>query len=169
MSVLLVLLFGAGVLALVGARRGRTVIDESISVNASPEAVFRILEEPYFVPRYAPGVSSVDEVRRTEQHIDDSFKVHYSVLGLKFPTRFVVTHYNQNSRITSRIEGPMTGTFDWTLAERANGTDVNVRVEYEFAAGGVFGKGIDAALLQRLNQANMRRTLQNLKQLAETP
>ena len=61
----------------------------------------------------------------------------------------------------------MTGTFDWTLSERAIGTDVNVRVEYEFSPGGAFGKGIDAALLQRLNQANMRRTLQNLKQLAE--
>ncbi len=61
----------------------------------------------------------------------------------------------------------MTGTFDWSLSERALGTDVNVRIEYEFSAGGALAKGVDAALLKRLNEANAQRMLANLKQLAE--
>jgi carbon monoxide dehydrogenase subunit G len=167
MTFLLVLLLGAGALALVGARRGRTVIDRTISINASPEAVFRHLEDADSIPRYVPGVSSVDEVRQTEQHIGDSFKVNYMVLGLKFPTRFLVTHYSQNSRILTQMEGPMAGTFDWSLRERTLGTDISVRVEYELRNGGVLGKAADGVLLRRVNEANVQRMLENLKQLVE--
>jgi carbon monoxide dehydrogenase subunit G len=135
-------------------------------MSASPEDVFRHLEDPDLVPRYAPGVDSVEDVNRSEQHIGDSFKVNYAVLGLKLPTKFVVSSYHKDSRIETRIEGAMRGTFDWSLAERAGGTDVTVRIDYE-VAGGALGKGLDATVLKRVNEANTQRMLENLKDLVE--
>ena len=166
MNVLLPLLAAAGAIFFVGTRRSQTVIDKSISVNASPEETFRYLDEEELIPRYAPGVKSVEVERRTEQRIGDSFKVNYSVLGLNMPTRFVVTQYDKNSRALSSMEGPMSGTFDWTLSERANGTDVSVRIEYG-VRGGALGRGLDGLLLRRVNEANVQRMLQNFKALVE--
>ena len=166
MNLLLPLIASVGAIFFVGARRDQTVIHKRISVNAPREETFRHLEDPELIPRYAPGVESVDVERRSEQHVGDSFKVNYSVLGIKMPTRFVVIQFDKDSRILNRMEGPITGTFDWTLSELANGTDLDVRIEYVLC-GGALGRGVDALILRRLNEANVQRMLEKFKALVE--
>ena len=166
MSLLFLLIAGAVAIIVVGGRRRQTVIERTINIRATPEEVFRHLETPESIPQYAPGVQSVSDVRMTDEHLGDTFNVNYSVLGLKFPTRFTVVSYNANSSLSARMEGGMAGTFDWDLRERAGSTDVTVEIKYEMQ-GGVAGRAADRLIIHSLNEKNATRMLDNLKTLVE--
>jgi carbon monoxide dehydrogenase subunit G len=83
-------------------------IDKSIDIEAPAQRVFALLTDPKRLPEYAPGVISVEEIRQTEQHLDDSFRATYSVLGLHFPMTFTVTAYEPPTTLTTRFEGGCT-------------------------------------------------------------
>ncbi len=60
-------------------------IHKSIDIDAPAERVFEMLTDPRRLPEYAPGLVSVEDIRQTEQHLGDSFRATYSVLGLHIP------------------------------------------------------------------------------------
>ena len=80
-------------------------ITKSIEIDAPVEKVFELLNDPKRVPEYAPGVTSVEDVRQSEQHLGDSFRAIYSVLRLDFPMTFTATEYEQPTKLTTRFEG----------------------------------------------------------------
>ncbi len=141
-------------------------ITKTIDINAPVEKVFEILTDPKRVPEFAPGVTSVEDIRQSEQHIGDSFKATYAVLGLHFPMTFTATEYEQPTKLSNRFEGGMKGTWTWILEPRGNGTHLTTAMEYEMA-GGFLGKAINSVLVERMNEKNAERLLENLKLVSE--
>ena len=141
-------------------------IRKSIDIDAPAERVFAILTDPKRLPEYAPGVISVEDIRQTEQHVDNSFRATYSVLGLHFPVTFTFTEYEQPTKLTSRFEGGMQGTWTWRLSPRGKSTCLTTEMEYEMA-GGILGKAMNAVLVERMNEKNTERMLENLKLVSE--
>lgn len=142
------------------------VVERSTTIDALVEKVFEYLEDPNNIPRYAPGVSRVDDVRRSEERVGDSYRTVYSVMGLDFPTKFTTVEHERPRKVVARMEGGITGTFAWTLAPQDGSTRVDVRIDYEMK-GGILGKAMDALLVERMNQKNAERMLENLKMLSE--
>ncbi len=141
-------------------------IHKSIDIDAPVEKVFELLNDPKRVPEYAPGVTSVEDVRQSEQHIGDSFRATYAVLGLHFPMTFTVTEYEQPTKLSTRFEGGMKGTWIWLLEPRGTSTHLTTQMEYEMA-GGIFGKAMNAMLVERMNEKNAEQLLENLKLVSE--
>ena len=141
-------------------------IHKSIDIDAPAERVFAILTDPQRLPEYAPGVISVEDIRQTEQHLGDSFSATYAVLGLHFPVTFTVIEYEQPTRLSTRFEGGMKGTWTRLLEPRGNSTRLTMIMEYEMA-GGILGKAMNAVLLERMNEKNAERMLENLKLVSE--
>ena len=142
------------------------VVERSTTIDAPAEKVFEYLEDPNNIPQYAPGVSRVDDVRRSEERVGDSYRTVYSVMGLDFPTKFTTVEHERPRKVVARMEGGMTGAFAWTLAPQDGSTRVDVRIDYEMK-GGILGKAMDALLVERMNQKNAERMLENLKMLSE--
>lgn len=141
------------------------VVQKTIPINAPVETVFEVLNDPNRIPEVAPGVSRVDQVRH-EGRVGDSFRTVYSVMGLGFPMKFTTVEYTSPTRIIQRMEGGMTGTFTWILEPRDGATQATVRIDYEMM-GGVLGKAVNALLLERMNEKNAERMLENLKMISE--
>ncbi len=141
-------------------------IHKSIDIDAPAERVFAILADPKRLAEYAPGVTSVENIRQTEQHLGDSFRATYAVLGLHFSMTFTATEYEHPTKLTTRFEGGMKGTWTWLLERRGNSTHMTTAMEYEMA-GGVLGKAMNAVLVERMNEKNAERLLENLKLVSE--
>ena len=141
-------------------------IHKSIDIDAPAERVFAMLTDPKRLPEYAPGLISVENIRQTEQHLGDSFRAIYSVLGLHFPMTFTATEYEQPTKLTTRFEGGMKGTWTWRLSPRGKSTHLTTAMEYEMA-GGILGKAMNAVLVERMNEKNAERLLENLKLVSE--
>jgi len=141
-------------------------IHKSIDINAPAERVFEMLTDPRRLPEYAPGLISVEDIRQTEQHVGDSFRATYAVLGLHFPMTFTATEYEHPTKFTRRFEGGMKGTWTWRLEPLGKSTHVTTAMEYEMA-GGILGKTMDAVLVERMNQKNAKGMLENLKLVSE--
>ena len=164
--VLIPCLFVFSVSMLVERRPPLATITKSIDIDAPVEKVFELLNDPKRVPKYAPGVTSVEDVRQSEQHIGDSFRATYAVLGLHFPMTFTVTGYEQPTKLSTRFEGGMKGTWLWQLEPRGNSTHLTTQMEYEMAVG-ILGKAMNAMLVERMNEKNAEQLLENLKLVSE--
>src|SRR5215470_2622515 len=116
-------------------------IHKSIDIDAPAERVFEMLTDPKRLPEYARGLVSVEDIRQTEQHMGDSFRATYAVLGLHFPMTFTATEYEPPTKLTRRFEEGMQGTWTWRLSPRGKSTHLTTAMEYEMA-GGIMSKAM---------------------------
>jgi len=140
-------------------------IHKSTIVAAPVDKVFEIVDDPANFPKYVPNVQGVEDVRRSDGRIGDSFRVIYKVLGVTFDEKFTVTENERPHRIKSKFSGGMTGTFAWTFEPQGDGSKINVDIDYQLA-GGPLGKAVDSMMLQRVNEKTIEDTLQNLSRVA---
>jgi carbon monoxide dehydrogenase subunit G len=146
------------------------LIERHMEIAAPRDAVFDYLEDPGHVPEFAPGVARVEEVQRSDQRVGDTFKAVYSVMGISFPVRFTTRSHERPHVLRSQMDGAMSGEFRWELQESPSGdrTAVTVRIDYT-VKGGVLGRAANAVLLERMNEKNAERMLENLKMVMEQP
>jgi hypothetical protein len=91
----------------------------------------------------------------------------YSVLGVHFEEWLTCIEYEKPRRLVTRIDGPMVGTLALDLeAETANQTLATIEAEYEIG-GGAIGRAATKFLLERLNEKNLERMIENMKMLVE--
>jgi len=143
-------------------------IHRDITIDADADEVFAIIDHPQNFPRYVPNVSEVVDIRLNDQHVGDSYRVIYKVLGATFDEKFSVTEWARPNRLVAKFEGGMSGTFRWTLDDLGGQTRVSIDIEYSMP-GGALGKAIDALLLERVNEKSMEGMLENLSRLARKP
>jgi uncharacterized membrane protein len=143
-------------------------IHKSVTIDAPAERVFELLDDPSAIPSYTPNVERVEDVRQSEQRVGDTFRVFYKVVGMTFEETFTVTEYTRPSRLASRFENGMKGTFLYQVVPQGEQSTLTVDVQYELP-GGALGKAIDALLLERTNESTIEKQLDNLRQLAAQP
>ncbi len=144
------------------------VVSKMVTINAPPEKVFSILDDPNAIPQYAPGVTRVADIKQSEKRLGDSARVTYSVMGIRFPMKMTVVDYTKPSKLSLGMEGGMKGTMTWMLGAKGKGTETNIRIDYQMK-GGILGKAINTLLMERMNEKNAERMLENLKMLCEAP
>jgi carbon monoxide dehydrogenase subunit G len=145
-----------------------TIIDHSIVINAPIERVFDLIDEPSRLPDYVPGVRRVDEIQRSTERVGDSFRAHYTVLGVAMPTRFTTIEYVKPQTVGLQMDGALSGTYALTLKPEGRSTRVNLRIQYHIK-GGLLGQAIDTLVVERLNEKNAEHFLENLKIISEAP
>ena len=144
------------------------VIEKRTVINAPVETVFNYVDEPMNIPEVSPGVDRVEVERMTDERVGDSFRLIYSAMGIDFPVTLVTTAHERSRTLASRMEGAMSGEFRWDFREIEPGrTDVGVHIEYE-VKGGAIGRAVDSLVLERMNEKNAERMLENVKQRVES-
>jgi uncharacterized membrane protein len=140
-------------------------IHKSVSIDAPAERVFDLIDDPGAISSYTPNVERVEDVRQSEQRIGDTFRVIYKAVGVTFEERFTITEYERPTRLASRFENGMKGTFVYQVTPEGEQTTLSVDVHYDLP-GGALGKAVDALLLERTNEKTIEKQLDNLQQLA---
>jgi uncharacterized membrane protein len=140
-------------------------IHKTMTIDAPAERVFDLLDDPRAIPSYTPNVERVEDVRQTEQRIGDTFRVIYKAVGMTFEEKFTITEHTRPTRLASRFENGMKGTFLYQVAPQGERTTLTVDVQYELP-GGALGKAIDALVLERTNEKTIDKQLENLRQMA---
>ena len=142
------------------------VIRKSVNIAAPLDKVFAILDDPDRIKEFGVGVTRVSEVNQTPERVGDTGRITYSAMGLRFPIKITVTAHEVNARIEMSMEGGMTGTMNWELASQGNGTALSLTIDYRMR-GGILGKALDALLVERMNDRNAERMMENLKMIGE--
>ena len=140
-------------------------IKKSVTIDATANEVFDIVEDPSNFTKFVPNVSEVVDIHRTERRIGDTFRVVYKVLGLTFDEKFTTTEYDRPTYLTSAFKGGMNGTFRWSFEPHGRQCQVTVEINYD-VAGGALGKAVDAVMLERTNAKSIEGMLENLRRMA---
>ena len=94
-------------------------------------------------------------------------RLTYSVLGLRFPMKFTIMEYERPNKMVSRFEGSMIGTMSFILAQAGDTTQLNWEIDYTMR-GGILGKVADTLLVERMNDRNSQRSMEDIKLLCES-
>ena len=100
----------------------------------------------------------------------NSFRVIYRVLGTPFKEEFRVIGFEPPRRHTPHrrfqiwqtFHGPVRGTLTWTLEAEGNQTYASIDAAYQLM-GGVFGRVLDALLVERAVKKDVDQMLENMK------
>lgn len=142
-------------------------ITRSAVINAPLERVFKALDDPNALPTIVPAVTHVSDVALSAKRIGDTFRVTYGLMGMHFDLNFTTVEHEHPRKIVREFEGGMSGKMSYTLEPEANATKVTFDVDYEMS-GGVLGRAVNKLLVERMNEKNAERMLENLKMMMET-
>ena len=142
------------------------LIVRSFTIQAPVEVVFEVVDDPYRVREWAAGASKVSDVVKTEARLGDTVLLTYSAVGLQLPVTMTVEEHQKPSIIVLSMRGELTGTMTFRLRPEAGGTRVDWDIDYTMK-GGILGKIADHVLVQRVNEHNATRSLENLRTVCE--
>jgi carbon monoxide dehydrogenase subunit G len=146
-------------------------IHATVTVETPVEKVLEFVDDPENLANCAPIVERVVEVGRRRRRMGSSFRVIYRVLGMTFNEEFRVIGFEPPRRHTPHrrfqiwqtFYGRVRGTLTWTLEAEGNQTYASLDAAYQLM-GGVFGRALDALLVERAVQKGVDQMLQNMKQ-----
>jgi carbon monoxide dehydrogenase subunit G len=141
-----------------------------VTIETPVEKVLEFVDDPENLAKCAPMVERVVEVGRSGRRVGNSFRVIYRVLGLPFNEEFRVIGFEPPRRHTPHrrfqiwqtFHGRVRGTFTWTLEAEGNQTYASLDAAYQLM-GGVFGRALDALLVERAVQKDVDQILENMK------
>ena len=143
-----------------------------MTIDTPAETVLEFLEDPENLAKCAPTVDRAAEVHRSGRRVGDSFRLIYRVIGMTFNEEFTVTGFEPPRRHTPHrrfqiwqaFHGWVTGTVTWTLEAEGNQTYASLDATYQ-VAGGIFGRVLDALLVERAINKGVDEMLGNMKRL----
>lgn len=142
-----------------------TIIERSIFINAAPEAVAAVANDPVRLPEWFAGVTQVDADGRFPE-TGGVANVTYKAAGISFKTKFTALEFKNAEKYTIQLEGMLAGSNQWIYTPEGDGTSVAFRLEYNMLGGGV-GEVVNKLVVERTNEKNVEKSLQNLKKLVE--
>ena len=141
-----------------------------MTIEMPVEKVLEFVDDPENLAKCAPMVERVVEVGRSGRRVGNSFLVVYRVLGMRFNEEFRVIGFepprahtpHRRFQIWQTFHGRVRGTVTWTLEAEGNQTYASLDAAYQLM-GGVFGKALDALLVERAVRKRVDQMLENMK------
>jgi carbon monoxide dehydrogenase subunit G len=141
-----------------------------VTIDTPVEKVLDFVDDPQNLAKCAPMVERVVEVSQSGRRVGDSFRVICRVLGMRFNEEFTVIGFEAPRRHTPHrrfqiwqtFHGRARGTFTWTLEAEGNQTYASLDAAYQLM-GGVFGRALDALLVERGVKKEVDQMLDNMK------
>jgi carbon monoxide dehydrogenase subunit G len=145
-------------------------IHATVTIESPVEKVLDLVDDPENLAICAPMVERVVEVGRSGRRVGDSFRVTYRLLGMPFTAEFKIIGFEPPPRHTPHrrfqiwqaFYGRLRGTLTWTLEAEGNQTYASLDAAYQLM-GGIFGRALDALLVERAVQKSADQMLENMK------
>ena len=158
-----------------GHGQGGAVISQihaTVTIDTPVEKVLEFVGDPENIAKCAPTVERVADVHRSGRRVGNSFRLIYRVIGMTFNEEFRVIGFEPPPRHTphrryqmwQEFHGRVRGTFTWTLEAESNQTYASLDAAYRLM-GGLFGRALDALLVERAIKKDVDQMLENMKRL----
>jgi carbon monoxide dehydrogenase subunit G len=149
-------------------------IHATVTIETPVEKVLEFIDDLENLAKCAPMVELVVEARRSGRRVGSSFRVICRALGIRFSEEFRVIGFEPPRRHTPHrrfqiwqtFHGRVRGTLAWTLEAEGNQTHASLDAAYQLM-GGVFGRALDALLVERAVTKDVDQMLENMKRQLE--
>lgn len=139
-------------------------IHEAARINASVEQVWRHLTTEADILRWFEGLDTL-QLSTDYPAIGATQTWTYKVMGMELKGTNTVVTSEPGARLAYTMDGLLSGTWNFVLAAADSGVQLDVTLDYTIA-GGVLGK-LAEPVVQQMNAANARKSIENLKRMAE--
>lgn len=141
------------------------VVEKSILINASPDAVDAVSLDANQMPEWYVGIAEAiaDDVYPAAGGVVEA---KYKVGGMSFDMTMKLTKIVRGDYGLFELTGMITGTNRWVYQEEGSGTRVTAIFKYEMP-GGALGAMANKIIVERMNNQNLEQSLANLKALIE--
>jgi len=139
-------------------------VERSININAPVEKVFAYIADPINELESIPGVTDIRDV--TGQGVGQRCVWTYKMMGISLEGESEVTEYIPNERYVVKSKGGIVSTWTFTVRTEADGTRLNVAVEYTIPVP-VLGK-VAERLVLRQSEREADLAMANIKERLES-
>ena len=137
--------------------------NDSIQIDASPDDVFAYVDNPWELPTWLPSMVEVRNVIGTG--LGQQYEYAYKMGGLLLRGQNVVIEHVPNERGVHQVIGMITALWHYSVEPHAEGTILNIEVEYSIPIP-VLGK-LAERLAVKQNAASFELALINVKDVME--
>lgn len=123
-------------------------LEKSVTINTPVGKVFSYITNPMNQLEYTPGMTEVRDI--FGDGVGQRFRWTYKMMGIPLKGESEVTEYVANQRYVEKSKGGIDSTWTWTFKPEAEGTLLNLVVEYTIPIP-VLGK-IGERLVVRQNE-----------------
>jgi carbon monoxide dehydrogenase subunit G len=107
-------------------------IKQEIDIQANPEKIFGILEDPMKAPLLCPDISNVQPAGDNAYNAMFAAKLGGQIPVINISIKYHVTPDQRPKQITHHFTRNIDGLIRWTLEPRGNSTHVTVNANYKF-------------------------------------
>ena len=141
------------------------IVQRSVQIKASPEETMALLSDASRWPDWYPGMTDLDIAPPFhEKGGKVAFKAKSARLSI--PITESVIDYQPGKLQLLQMEGMLSGRARWELTPEGDGTRLTTTFDYALPAG-MFGKIVDALIIERMNGKNLEQGLNNFEALVE--
>ena len=133
---------------------------KTITINAPVEKVFGYVNQPTNLPEIWPSMVEAKDVQRLPNG-GNSFRWVYKMAGMSFEGTSEDTEHIPNQRVVNMTKGGIESTMTWEFQPEADGTRVDVEVDYTVPIP-LLGKLAEALIIKQ-NEREFDSLLANLK------
>jgi uncharacterized membrane protein len=144
-------------------------IERSIELSAPADRVFDILVDLDRLPHWGTIVVRTDGIPEHPLEVGDTFTQVIRIAGKELDTDWQVVELAQPRHVLYDATGPAGGHL-WmrqSVSATPEGSHVTFEIDYQLP-GGFLGEAMDRILVERQNEEEAERSLQNLKRLVES-
>jgi hypothetical protein len=136
---------------------------DSILIDASPDDVFAYVDDPTELPTWLPSMIEVRNVIGTG--LGQQYEYTYKMAGLLLRGQNIVVEYVPNERGLHQVIGMISALWDYSVEPHADGTVLNIQVEYSIPIP-VLGRLAERLAIKQ-NAASFDLALINVKDVME--
>ncbi|MGB5813201.1 MAG: SRPBCC family protein, partial [Polyangiales bacterium] len=136
---------------------------DSVLIRASPDAVFAYVDDPRELPTWLPSMVEVRNV--VGNGLGQQYEYTYKMAGLLLRGQNVVIEHVPNERGLHQVIGMISALWDYSVEPHAEGTVLNIEVEYTVPIP-VLGRLAERLAIKQ-NAASFELALVNVKDVME--
>jgi len=136
---------------------------DSILIDASPDDVFAYVDDPRELPTWLPSMIEVRNVIGTG--LGQQYEYTYKMAGILLRGQNIVVEYVPNERGLHQVIGMISALWDYSVEPHADGTVLNIQVEYSIPIP-VLGRLAERLAIKQ-NAASFDLALINVKDVME--
>ena len=138
-----------------------TKVSRSTHIDADPREVIDFIADVANHPAFIGPLKTVSNVKGDPTHVGSTWDWTYMLAGVQIAGHGTTSDYAEGSRYAFRTTG-VESTFAYAVEPEGDGSKLTATVTYELPQS-VLAKIADRAAVERLNEIEADRAVENLK------
>jgi uncharacterized membrane protein len=141
-------------------------IQRSVVLTKNPDLVIDYIGDVRNHPAFISALRSVSHLSGESRHRGAHWRWTFVMAGVEIEGDAETVAYETGKLFSYRTTGGVDSTFTYRVETHGNGNRLIVEVDYE-PPPGVLGHVLDRAIIERQNEAEADRTVENLRTIFE--